>query len=80
MPEPLLYMKAMAAAAIASALFVLAVFAVRRTASTALWNQACVPGIGLGLTVLRAGGQCADCGEQGENADHESLQKSGRLR
>lgn len=51
MPEPLLYMKAMAAAAIASALFVLAVFAVRRTASTALWNQACVPGIGLGLTV-----------------------------
>ena len=51
MPEPLLYLKAMGAAAIVSAMFVLAMAGVRRPASTARINSACVLGIGLGLAV-----------------------------
>lgn len=51
MPEPLLYLKAMGAAAVVSAMFMLAMVSVRRTANTTWWNQACVPGIGLGLAV-----------------------------
>ena len=50
MPEPLLYLKAMGAAAIVSAVFVLAMV-VRRPASSARLNSACVLGIGLGLVV-----------------------------
>lgn len=51
MPEPLLYLKAMGAAAIVSATFMLAMVAVRRNPGTTWWNQACGLGIGLGLTV-----------------------------
>ena len=51
MPEPLLYLKAMGAAAIVSAMFVLAMVAVRRAASTTWQNKACIPGISLGLAV-----------------------------
>jgi len=56
MPEPLLYLKAMGAAAVVSALFVLAAAAVRRTASTARLNvarlnAACVLAIGFGLAL-----------------------------
>lgn len=51
MPEPLLYVKAMGAAGFVSALFVLAMAALRRTDSTTRWNLASVPAIGLGLTV-----------------------------
>ncbi|MBC8116905.1 MAG: hypothetical protein H7062_21120 [Candidatus Saccharimonas sp.] len=51
MPEPLLYLKAMGAAAIVSAMFVLAMVGMRRPASTAWLNSACVLGIGLGLAV-----------------------------
>ncbi len=51
MPEPLLYLKAMGAAALVSALFVLALAGVRRPASAAWLNSACVLGMGLGLAV-----------------------------
>lgn len=51
MPEPLLYLKAMGAATIVSAMVVLAIVGVRRCASTAWLNSACVLGIGLGLVV-----------------------------
>jgi hypothetical protein len=50
MPEPLLYLKAMGAAAVASAMFVLAIVGMRRTGTTWL-NSACVLGMGLGLAV-----------------------------
>ena len=49
MPDPLLYLKAMGAAAIVSAMFVLAMVGVRRRASKTWLNSACVLGIGLGL-------------------------------
>lgn len=49
MPEPLLYGKAMIAAALASAVCVLAVVGARRPASTARANLACGLGIVLGL-------------------------------
>jgi hypothetical protein len=49
MPDPLLYLKAIAAAAIVSAMFVLAVASARRSAGTAWLNLACVLGIGFGL-------------------------------
>ena len=51
MPDPLLYLKAMGAAAIASAMFVLAMGRVRPSASTTWLNSACVLGIGLGLAL-----------------------------
>ena len=51
MPEPLLYLKAMGAAAIVSAMIVLAMVRARRDASTTWLNSACVIGIGLGLAV-----------------------------
>ncbi len=51
MPEPLLYVKAMGAAGFVSALFVLAMAALRHTDSTKWWNLLSVPGIGLGLAV-----------------------------
>jgi len=51
MPEPLLYVKAMGAAGFVSALFVLAMAALRRSDRTTRWNLANVPAIGLGLTV-----------------------------
>lgn len=51
MPEPLLYSKAMGAAAISSMIFVLATVTVRRNAGTTWRNQVCVLGIGLGLAV-----------------------------
>ena len=51
MPETLLYLKAMGAAAIVSAMFVLALAGVRRPASAAGLNSACVLGMGLGLAV-----------------------------
>ncbi len=50
MPEPLLYVKAMGAAAIASAIIVLAMVGMRH-ARRAWLNAACVAGIGLGLAV-----------------------------
>jgi hypothetical protein len=51
MPEPLLYLKAMGAAAIVSAIFVLTMLPVRRTASTTWLNSVCILAIGLGLVV-----------------------------
>ena len=51
MPEPLLYLKAMGAAAIVSAMFVLAMVGPRRSASTTWLNSACVLGMSLGLTL-----------------------------
>ena len=51
MPEPLLYLKAMGAAAIVSAMIVLAMVTARRHASTTWLNFSCVLGIGLGLVV-----------------------------
>lgn len=51
MPEPLLYLKAMGAAAIVSASIVLAMVGARRHASTTWLNSASVIGIGLGLVV-----------------------------
>jgi hypothetical protein len=51
MPEPLLYLKAMGAAATVSAMFVLAMGGVRRSPSAAWLHSACVLGIGLGLAV-----------------------------
>ena len=51
MPEPLLYLKAMGAAAIVSAMIVLAMVRARRHANTAWLNFSCVVGIGLGLVV-----------------------------
>jgi len=49
MPEPSLYLQAMGAAAIVSALCVLVLAGVRRPASAARLNSACVLGLGLGL-------------------------------
>ena len=49
MPEPLLYLKAMGAAATVSAMLVLAIAAVRRPAGTTRLNLACVLGMGAGL-------------------------------
>jgi len=49
MPDPLLYLKAMGAAAIVSAMFVLAMASARRSAGTTWPNSACVLGIGFGL-------------------------------
>ena len=49
MPDPLLYLRAMAAAAIVSALFVLAITGLRRPASAMRVNSAAVLGTGLGL-------------------------------
>lgn len=51
MPEPSLYLQAMGAAAIVSALCVLVLAGVRRPASAARLNSACVLAIGLGLAV-----------------------------
>ena len=51
MPDPLLYLKAMGAAAIVSAMFLLAMVGVQRPTSAAWLNSACVMGIGLGLAV-----------------------------
>ncbi|MCA9147249.1 MAG: hypothetical protein H6823_03720 [Planctomycetaceae bacterium] len=51
MPEPLLYLKATGAAAIASAVIVLAMVGIRRPASGAWINSACVVGSGLGLAL-----------------------------
>ena len=51
MPEPLLYLKAMGAAAIASAVCVLTIVRVRRSASATWLNSTCVLGIGSGLAV-----------------------------
>ena len=51
MPDPLLSLKAMGAAAIVSATIVLAMGLARRHASTTWLNLACVLGIGLGLVV-----------------------------
>lgn len=51
MPEPWLYLQAMGAAAIASAIFVLATAGARRPASSTRVNSACVLGTGLGLAV-----------------------------
>lgn len=51
MPEPLLYLKAMGAAAIASMMIVLAMVMARRNASTNWLHLSCVLGIGLGLVV-----------------------------
>ncbi len=51
MPEPLLYLKAMVAAAIVSAMTVLAMVLARRHTSTTWLNLSCVLGIGLGLVV-----------------------------
>lgn len=49
MPEPLLYLKAIGAAAIVSAMVVLAMAGVRRPASITRLNSACVLGMSLGL-------------------------------
>ncbi len=51
MPDPKLYLLAMAASAIASLLFVLAATAVARPASSTRLNVASILGIGLGLSV-----------------------------
>ena len=51
MPEPLLYLKAMGAAAIVSAIIVLAMVLARRHASTTWLNFSCILGIGLGIVV-----------------------------
>ncbi len=51
MPEPLLYLKAMGAAAIVSAMIVLAMMMARRHASARWLNFSCIVGIGLGLVV-----------------------------
>ena len=50
MPDPLLYYKAMATAAIVSAMSVLAMAGLRRSSGTTWLNSACVLGIGFGLT------------------------------
>lgn len=49
MPDPLLYLKAMGASAIISAMFVLVMVGLRRSASTTWLNSACVLGMGFGL-------------------------------
>ena len=49
MPDPMLYLKGMGAAAIVSAVFVLVLARVRGAASTTRINSACVLGIGFGL-------------------------------
>lgn len=49
MPESLLYLKAMGAAAIVSVLVVLLIAGVRRPASSTRLNSACILGMGLGL-------------------------------
>lgn len=49
MPDPVLYLKAMGAAAIASAMVVLAMAGPRRSAGTTWLTWACVLGIGFGL-------------------------------
>ncbi len=51
MPEPLLYLKAMVVAAVASAIFVLATVGARRSASQTWLNSATVLAIALGLAV-----------------------------
>lgn len=51
MPEPLLYLKAMGAAAVISATIVLAMVGVRRPASAMWLNSACVLGMSFGLAV-----------------------------
>lgn len=51
MPEPLLYLKATGAAAIASAMIVLAMVRMRRRANGTWVNAACVVGIGVGLSL-----------------------------
>jgi hypothetical protein len=51
MPEPLLYLKAMGTAAVASALIVLAMASARRPASATRLNSACVLGLGCGLAL-----------------------------
>lgn len=51
MPEPLLFLKAMGAAAIVSAMFVLSMARVRPRATPTWLNAACLLGIGLGLVV-----------------------------
>ena len=51
MPEPLLYLKTLGVAAVASALIVLAMARVRRPASATRLNSACVLAVGLGLVV-----------------------------
>ncbi len=51
MPEPLLYLKSMGAAAIASAMFVLAMAWRKRPVSSAWLNSACVLAMGLGLAL-----------------------------
>ncbi len=51
MPDPLLYLNAMGAAAVVSAVFVLAIARVRCPAGAAPLNLACVLGMGLGLAV-----------------------------
>jgi len=49
MPEPLLYLKAMGAAAIVSGMFVVAMMGLRRTAGTVWLNSAGVLAVGVGL-------------------------------
>jgi hypothetical protein len=51
MPEPLLYLKSISAAAIVSGLFVLAMAWRRRTASSMWLNSVCVLAMGLGLAL-----------------------------
>lgn len=51
MPEPLLYLKSMGAAAIVSAMFVLAMSWLRRPPNSTWLNSACVLAIGLGCAV-----------------------------
>lgn len=51
MPEPVLYLESLGAAAIVSALCVLAMTAVPRPVNTARLNSACVLGMGLGIAV-----------------------------
>ena len=49
MPQPLLYLQAIVAAAVVSAIFVLAMAGIRRPAGRTRLNSACVAGTGLGL-------------------------------
>ena len=51
MPDPLLYLRAMVAAAIVSASFVLAIIGLRRPSSAIRRNSAAVLGTGLGITI-----------------------------
>ena len=51
MPEPLLYLKAIGAAAVVSAMFVLAMAGLRRPAGAGRLNAACVFAIGFGLAI-----------------------------